>query len=141
MADPGVRLVLWSAAALAAAVGVAHSWLGARYLLAPVLAAPEWRMVLGRGFANGTLVFAWHLTTVAWFAAALTFVALASLRAPAAAVLAAWSAAFLVHAALAFGYTGGRHLAWPVFLAIAALCTYAAWRVHATHVAVSVPFR
>ena len=113
-------------AALALGVGVAHSYLGERFILRRLLRRPDLPPLFGSDvFTRRTLRFAWHVTSIAWWglgAVLLLLAAEASSRTIGAAV------------ALTFGVTGvvtavasrGRHLAWIVFLVIAA----AAW--HAT---------
>ena len=104
-------------------LGVAHSYLGERYILVRLLRRDDLpRLFGGVEFTKGTLRFAWHLTTVAWGGLA--------------GVLAAqgWSPAapWRVHGqviAATFGLSGlvalvgskGRHLSWVVFFFIAAL--------------------
>ncbi|KRC30570.1 hypothetical protein [Acidovorax sp. Root217] len=60
------------AAALIWLTGLAHSFLGERYILIRLLRREDsLPKVLGStAFTAGTLRFAWHLTTVAWWALA-----------------------------------------------------------------------
>ena len=113
------------ASALLVAVGVAHSALGEWKLLGPML-APERRSGLleKSAFARQTLRFAWHLTTIAWFGAAgvLAAAAVSPTESLGRAIAAVSSATFLVTGLMILVASRGRHLAWPVFLVIAALC-------------------
>lgn len=118
-----MNFLLVLAAALALAVGAAHSYLGERYILIRLFRRPDLPNLFGGDvFTKRTLRFAWHLTTIAWWGfAALLFLAAPrsvdplSIRRLGAAV----AATFLVTAAVTFAGSRGRHLAWPVFLAIA----------------------
>jgi hypothetical protein len=112
------------AAILATGVGVAHSWLGERYILTRLFRRPDLPHLFGSDhFTRRTLRFAWHLTSVAWwgFAALLLVLAqgdAATLRAQALLVIAG---TFAIHALVTAIASRGRHLAWPVFTAIAVL--------------------
>ncbi len=115
------------AAILALGVGVAHSYLGERYILIRLFRRPDLPHLFGSDvFTKRTLRFAWHLTTLAfWGLAALLLVLTGGAStAVAGGVIAA---TFAAAALLTFIGSRGRHLAWPVFLAIAV----AAWS--ATH--------
>jgi hypothetical protein len=70
--------------------------------------------------------FAWHLTSVAWLGLAGILVASAQAAPPSAGLILRIVAAtcFVTSAAIALA-SGGKHLAWPVFLAVALL----AWSV------------
>ena len=55
------------AAALAVLLGVAHSYLGERYILTRLFRRGDLpRLFGGVEFTQQTLRFAWHLTSVAW---------------------------------------------------------------------------
>jgi hypothetical protein len=115
---------LLSAALLTIFIGVVHSWLGERRLIGPLLAPGRRQGLLeASAFARGTLRFAWHITTLAWFGLAGVLIVMAGLpEGPQAAALAVVIAAtFAVSGLITLVASRGRHLAWPVFLAIAAL--------------------
>lgn len=113
------------AAVLAFGVGVAHSYLGERYILSRLFRRTDLPHLFGSDqFTRRTLRFAWHLTTVAWWGLAATVVALtrgASVSAVGGTIAATFAATSLV----TFAGSRGRHLAWPVFAAIAAAAWYA----------------
>ncbi len=116
------RSLLLIAAALTASLGIAHSWLGERLLLGPLLAPATRRGMLSRSaFARQALRFAWHLTTIAWWTFAAIFVVLAP--APASPtvrlVLGTLAAGCLATGLVILAASRGRHLAWPLFVAIA----------------------
>lgn len=94
-------------------IGLAHSYLGERYILIRLFRRDNLPKLLGSDrFTRTTLRFAWHITTIAWWGMAGALV---------------WDAQRAV--ALAFGASAavtvvasrGRHYAWVVFGAIAAL--------------------
>lgn len=114
--------LLATGAVLAFGVGLAHSYLGERYLLIRLFRRPDLPQLFGTDrFTRRTLRFAWHLTTLAWWGFGAQMALAAS--APAAApdfVLAAIAWTFGLSALVTFAASRGRHLAWIVFLAIAA---------------------
>ncbi|MGH1489310.1 MAG: DUF3995 domain-containing protein [Acidimicrobiales bacterium] len=89
-----------------AMLGVAHSALGETDILRPLFAA-EWRTTMPRWAVVKILRFAWHLTSVAWFALAAIVLG--------ADPLVAVGVMSLVSAASIFVMLRG-HLAWPLFL-------------------------
>lgn len=115
------------AALLAASLGVAHSYLGERYILIRLLRRDNLPTLFGGvEFTKRTLRFAWHLTSVAWIGFAGLLVAMA----PSGGVtestqLRVISATFPISGILALVGSRGRHFSWVVFLAIAALSWFA----------------
>ena len=117
--NPGLLI----AGALVVLVALAHSLLGERYILRRLFRRGGLpRLFGGEWFTRQTLRFAWHITSLAWIglAAILLFLGLDATTG---------SETVLRMVALIFALTGlvaavaskGRHLSWPVFLAIAAL--------------------
>lgn len=120
--------LLHIAAFLTVGVGMAHSILGERYILRPLLRGDTIPHRFGRPeFTARTLRFAWHLTTIAWwgFAAILGLLAQEAISTRSLAAVLAFT--FLVTFAATLIVSRGRHLAWIVFLAIGAVCFYAAF--------------
>lgn len=110
------------AASLALLIGAAHSYLGERYILIRLFRRPDLPRLFGSDvFTKRTLRYAWHLTTIAWWGAAVLFWALS--RGSAHLGVQVLSATFLVTAFVTAIGSRGRHLAWPVFVVIAV----AAW--------------
>jgi len=71
--------MLYVAAFLAFAVGIAHSTLGERYILVRLFRRTELPMLFGdTRFTIRVLRFAWHLTTIAWWGFAAILVLLAT---------------------------------------------------------------
>jgi hypothetical protein len=113
-----VSTFLVVAAALAILAGVAHSYLGERYILIRLFRRSDLPNLFGSDvFTRRTLRLAWHLTTVAWWGIALLFWALG--QGSARLGLQVLSGMFLVTAVVTAVGSRGRHLAWPVFLLIA----------------------
>ena len=124
MSDTTLLIV---AAVLTFAVGLAHSVLGEKYLLIRLFRRPDLPTLLGSTtFAVRTLRFAWHITTVAWwgFAAMLLLAAQEALTPGNA--LRALAITMLVTGAAILIASRGKHLAWPVFAAIAAIALWVA---------------
>jgi hypothetical protein len=113
--------LLWIAATLAVGIGLAHSYLGERYILIRLFRRADLPRLFGSDvFTRRTLRFAWHLTSVAWWGFAAQLALAASGPLTAAQTLAAIAGTFLASGLIAALASRGRHLAWPVFLAIAA---------------------
>lgn len=107
-----------AAVALIGFLGVAHSYLGEKYLLARLLKQNLPRLSRDRddAFTKQVLRFAWHLTTVAWFGLGLIVWV-----EPTARISHTVGSIFLVHVPFPLVWTKGRHLSWVIFLAIGIL--------------------
>jgi hypothetical protein len=111
------------AAALAVLVGVAHSYLGERYILIRLFRRVDLPTLFGGvEFTRRTLRFAWHLTTVAWvgLAGVLATYALSpdhSGRIQGQVI----SGTFALSGVVALVGSRGRHVSWVVFFLVAAL--------------------
>lgn len=119
--------LLFFAAFLAAAIGIAHSVLGELYLLIPLFRHGNFPKLLGSTeFATRTLRFAWHITTIAWlgFAAILVQLALGSISASGVALVVGIT--FVSTGIVTFAVSRAKHLAWPVFLLIGCVALYVA---------------
>lgn len=114
---------LATGAVLAFGIGLAHSYLGERYVLIRLFRRPNLPKLFGSvRFTRRTLRFAWHLTTIAWWGfGAQMALAASSPVAAAGYVLEAIAWTFGASAVVTGIASRGRHLAWIVFLAIA-LC-------------------
>lgn len=113
-------------AVLTVAIGVAHSVLGEKHILIRLFRRDNLPYLLGSDvFTKQTLRFAWHLTTIAWwgFAALLVLYATRGSDAGVSTAASIIEIVFLASALVTLIATRGRHLAWVVFLGIAA----AAW--------------
>lgn len=117
---------LYIAAFLAFAIGVVHSWLGERYILTRLFRRGDLpKLFGGEDFTRNTLRFAWHVTSIAWWGFAAILLVMAG-GVPAMQSLGLIiGITFLVHFAITLIASRGKHLAWPVFLAIGLLTIYA----------------
>src|SRR5512134_332912 len=109
-----MNALLLIAATLVSLLGMAHSYLGERYILVRLFRRAELPSLFGgQAFTRRTLRFAWHLTTVAWLGLAGVLVVLASpsdgegLRQ--AQVI---SATFAVSGMVSLFGSRGRHVSW-----------------------------
>jgi hypothetical protein len=119
--------MLLIAASLVFLTGCAHSYLGERYILIRLFKRGGLPSLFGgTEFTEGTLRFAWHITTVAWWAIALLLVFAHQQSLSTTVVLHVIAGAALVSAALPILFTRGKHLSWVVFLLVAALVFFAA---------------
>jgi hypothetical protein len=111
------------AATLCAAVALAHSYLGERYVLIRLLRRTDLPHLFGSDlFTKRTLRFAWHLTSLAWLGfGALLITAARGGAASGPAGLEIVAATFAASALVTFAGSRGRHLAWIAFAAIAVL--------------------
>jgi hypothetical protein len=119
--------MLLVAALLIFLTGCAHSYLGERYILIRLFERGNLpKLFGGTEFTAGTLRFAWHITTVAWWAIALLLVFASRNALSPAVVLHVIAGAALVSAVLPLVFTRGKHLSWAVFLLIGLLVLVAA---------------
>ena len=121
-----MTILLYIAAALTIAIGIAHSWLGERYVLTRLFRRGNLPQLFGgEEFTRNTLRFAWHVTSIAWWGFGAILILMAG-GPPAPQVLGLIiGGTFLVHFAITLIASRGKHLAWPVFLAIGVLTIYA----------------
>lgn len=111
-------------AVLAMLLGIAHSYLGERYILVRLFRRSNLPELFGSdAFTKQTLRFAWHLTTIAWvgLASILLLIAIIDSSGQLSAVLKAISLTFFVSSFVTLIATRGRHLAWIIFLSISLL--------------------
>jgi len=119
--------LLYCAAALTFAIGIAHSILGERYILTRLFRRDNLPKIFGgTEFTIQTLRFAWHITTITWwgFAALLFLIAHDSLSQQN--LLLVIATTFLMTGLVALVASRGRHLSWPVFLFIGGVALSAA---------------
>jgi len=114
--------MLTLAAILLFLTGIAHSWLGERYLLRRLFQRDNLPKLLGgTAFTIGTLRFAWHLTTLAWWAFAYLLFIAGQGTVSTDQLLTVIGAASLLSAVFPLWFTRGRHLSWLVFLLVGVL--------------------
>ena len=117
-----MTIALYFAAFLLVAIGVAHSYLGERYLLIRLFRRADLPKLLGSvQFTTQVLRFAWHITTIAWwgFAGILIHLARGPISGKVIALITGFT--FIATGIAALVGSRGRHLSWPIFLLIGAL--------------------
>ena len=117
---------LYTAAVLTVAIAVAHSVLGERYILIRLFRRDSLpKLFGGTEFTRQTLRFAWHITSLAWLGFAALLVALAQPSISRTALGSIIGVTFVAHGLISLVASKGRHLSWPVFLAIGLLAYFA----------------
>ena len=102
--------------------GIAHSWLGERYILIRLFKRDGLPQLFGStAFTTGTLRFVWHLTTVAWWGLAWLILIAAGGAVSRDQVLGVIGVVALVSAPFPLYFTRGKHLSWLVFLLVGVL--------------------
>ena len=125
-----METALFLAAFLTVVTGIAHSVLGERYILGRLFKRADLPALSGSArYTASVLRLAWHVTTLAWFGLAAVLVLLARPAVPTQAIGLAIGATFLAHFAIALVGSRGKHLSWPLFLAIGVLSIWATWGV------------
>ena len=113
------------AALLCVALGVAHSYLGERFILIRLFRRTDIpKLFGGTEFTIRTLRFAWHLTSVAWWGIGTLFFLMAQGPLSSSTVASTFAVVFLLSAGVTLIASRGRHLAWPVFLVVGLIALY-----------------
>ena len=116
--------MLHTAAFLIAALGVAHSILGERYILIRLFRRDNLpKLFGGTEFTIRTLRFAWHITTVLAFGLSVVLFQLAG-HASAQVLASSIGWTLVISGLLPLFFTRGRHLSWLVFFTAGGLCLY-----------------
>ena len=119
--------LLYFAAFLAAALGLAHSMLGERYILRRLFRRGDLpRLFGGTAFTTRTLRFAWHITTVAWFGFAALLVLAGRGGVTTSGMLQVTGVTFLASGVLPLVLTRGKHLSWVVLFVIGGIALWCA---------------
>lgn len=122
--------MLSAAALLLVLTGIAHSYLGERYILIRLFKRDNLpKLFGGTDFTTGTLRFVWHLLTVVWWGIAILVWQASGQPLHTRGVLQVFSMVALVSGLFPLVLTRGRHLSWIVFFAVAALLWLAGGRV------------
>jgi hypothetical protein len=119
-----MNIPLLAAAALIVLIGALHSILGERRLIGPML-APQTRtgLLAASAYARAIVRFAWHLTTLSWWAIAVVVGLCAAdpQSAWARELAVIFASLFAAIGLVCFSTTRGRHIAWPFCLAVTLL--------------------
>jgi len=95
--------------------GLVHSILGEKYILIRLFKRDNLPHLFGSDqFTKGTLRFAWHITSLAWFGFAVLLV----LMPESVPLLLTVSVVFALSGVFSAYYTKGKHLSWLVFFII-----------------------
>jgi len=114
--------MLYVAAFLIAALGLAHSYLGERYILIRLFRRDNLpKLFGGTDFTVRTLRFAWHLTTVLALGIAVLLLQIAQ-RSDTSEFASTIGWTLLISSLLPLVHTRGRHLSWIVLSVAGALC-------------------
>lgn len=119
-----MAMPLVAAAIVLIGIGIAHSYLGEKYILVRLFRRDDLPHLFGSDwFTRRTLRFAWHLTTVAWFAWAALLLIIADENAgdPLESVGMVVTITFAIHAVITAAASKGRHLAWIGFALVSIL--------------------
>lgn len=116
------------AAVLLVLVGLFHSLIGGKRLIAPVVARDDLPAILGsRTLSRVTMKAGWHLLTLMWFALAailmLDQLAVAEFRQL---TLGVFGGTFLFCGVMALILARGKHLSWAFFLPIGGILLWQA---------------
>lgn len=119
--------MLWLAAILMFAAGIAHSYLGERGFLPRLLALPNLPLLRrdDRGFTERVLRAVWHIASLYWWCAAAILAIIAAQPANPLRAIGLVLAGTILLTGLACIWCGWRHPAIAVFLAAGALAAYA----------------
>lgn len=114
--------VLLVGAILTFATGLAHSYLGERYILIRLFRQPLPKLFGDDKFTKQTLRFAWHLTSIAWFGlgAVLFLLYLGDLSRSN--LLNVIGTTFAITALTALLASRGKHISWVFFSAVSIIC-------------------
>ena len=114
-----MTIALYIAAILLVLVGVAHSYLGERYILIRLFRREDLPKTFGSTeFTTRTLRFAWHITSIAWWGFAAILIHLAHGTISHQVVARVIGITFLATGCATLVGSRAKHLAWPVFIII-----------------------
>jgi hypothetical protein len=112
-------------AILLVAIGVAHSYLGEKYILIRLFRSGSLpKLYGGTEFTKNTLRFAWHLTSIAWFGFAFILIHLSGGSLSENVIGNISACTFVLHGIIALVGSRGKHFSWPVFLTIGIAVLY-----------------
>jgi hypothetical protein len=121
-----MSLALYFAACLIVALAIAHSYLGDRYILIRLARHGDLPKTLGSAeYTIRALRLVWHLVSVAWLVFAAILILLAHPPVAPSTLGLVIGCTFLGHFALVLAGSRGKHLSWPLFLAIGVIAIYA----------------
>lgn len=108
-------------------VGLAHSLLGERFILVRLFRRENLpKLFGGTEFTTKTLRFAWHLTTIVWWAFAVLLWQLESGPLSSAFVLKVIGYSSIASGLLPLVMTRGKHLVWILFFLVGGIALFKA---------------
>lgn len=121
-----MNILLYLAASAFVVLGVAHSYLGERFVLAPLFRLSELPGLLGSSqYMRQILRLAWHVTSLAWAGLATIVVMLAHPPLSPGAVSVAVGITACASFLSVLVFTRGKHVAaWILFLTISIITLY-----------------
>lgn len=104
-------------------IGIAHSVLGERFIIKRLLKRDNLPKIYGSDdFTKGTIRFAWHITTLAWFGLAVICLLLADSDLENSVLIQlSISITFALSGLVSLYFSKAKHFSWPVFLLISGL--------------------
>lgn len=122
-----MAIFLYIAAFLMIALGVAHSYLGEKYILIRLFRRENLPGIFGdQEFTKRTLRFAWHITTVTWIGLAALLVHAGRGDLTIQGTLRIIGTTAIISGLLPIIFTRGRHLSWLVLFAIGGIVLWCA---------------
>jgi hypothetical protein len=113
--------MLVAAAILIFVLGSIHSILGEHYIVRPLCKRENLpKLFGGDSFTKGTIRFAWHLTTIAWWSIAFILISF-TWGISQSSILKALSILFFLSGVLPLYFTRGKHISWIVLWIVASL--------------------
>lgn len=119
--------LLYIAAFFAFAVGIAHSYLGERKILLPLIQRGDLPKIRGSEETTATTIrIAWHVTTILFWVVGVVLIFMARNALHFQSITAILAGTFLPLGILSLIASRGRHVSWLPFLIIGGACMYAA---------------
>ncbi len=118
--------MLLVAAILTVILGTAHSYLGERWIISPLLRQTQLPVIMGSQTATRqTLRAAWHITSLTWWGIAglLAFLQF-NTGSEKFAILWMVAITFVLFGLIPIIFGKGRHKSWILFFAVSAICAY-----------------
>ena len=114
------------AALLIVFIGIAHSYLGERYIIIRLLRRDNLPKLFGSDwFTKRVIRFAWHITTIAWFGIAAILYVISDFNEMAYRhIVLVIGVTFLISGLVALVFSKAKHVSWIVFFAISTICFY-----------------
>jgi len=111
--------MLLTAAIILVTCGIAHSFLGEKYILSRLFRRDNVPHIFGSDeFTKGTLRFCWHITSIAWFGFAALLINSQGIDIFSLNVI---GTVFLLSSLFSMYFTKAKHLSWLALLMVSIL--------------------